>query len=162
MTIVSIFFSFFLSSIFQFFFSPLLLVISCFINASVVILVVVVVILFLSLSLSLCSYLDSLITNLSFDHFTGTIYLVDPIIDRPYSMITSSGTNPVDQLISNHHVALITQPVLAARSRSKKNRIPQSPSMDKDNLNSLSTHHRHVFNDSPQLILPVQRVKSII
>lgn len=66
-------------------------------------------------------------------------------------MITSPGTNPVDQYISNHHVALITQPVLAARSRSKKNRIQQPMNTDKD--------HRDFSNDSPQFISPIHRVK---
>ena len=100
----------------------------------------------------LLSYLDSRITNFSFDHFTGTIYLVDPrkirenLRQKSLSMITSSGTNPVDhQYISNHHVSLITQPVLAGRSRSKKNQIQQISSMDKD---------------PPQFILPVHRVKN--
>ena len=107
----------------------------------------------LLLLLLLLSYLDSRITNFSFDHFTGTIYLVDPRKFLTSQMITSPGTNPVDhQYISNHHVSLITQPVLAGRSRSKKTRVEQISSMDKD-------HSRHLVTDSPQFVVPVQRGK---
>jgi len=64
-------------------------------------------------------------------------------------MLSSSQANGgADLFKPNHHLALITQPVLGARSRKK------------DKTNSITNSHRSSYNDSPSLILPNNRVKS--
>jgi hypothetical protein len=77
-------------------------------------------------------------------------------------MLTSPRTNGADNFVPSHHLALITQPVLGARSRSRKktnNIIVETSTSTKDKLDSMSNSHRHSYNDSPPLILPINRVK---
>ena len=63
-------------------------------------------------------------------------------------MLSTSQTNGgADLFKPNHHVALMTQPVLGARSR-KKNKT-----------DSLANSRRSSLNVSPSLILPNNRVK---
>jgi len=63
-------------------------------------------------------------------------------------MLSSPQTNGTANLFnSNHHLTLITQPILAARSR-KKNKI-----------DPITNNHRSSLNDSPSIILPINRVK---
>ena len=62
-------------------------------------------------------------------------------------MLSSSQAHVANDLFKpHHHLALITQPILGARSRRK------------DKLDSLSHSRRSSFNDSPALILPVNQV----
>jgi hypothetical protein len=63
-------------------------------------------------------------------------------------MLSTPQTNgDVDLFKPNHHLALITQPILGARSRKK------------DKSDSITNSRRSSFNDSPSLILPNNRVK---
>jgi hypothetical protein len=77
-------------------------------------------------------------------------------------MLTSPRTNGADHFVPSHRaVALITQPVLGARSRLRKktnNIIIQTPSSTKDTIDSMTNSRRSSFNDSPPLILPINRV----
>ncbi|CAF1587059.1 unnamed protein product, partial [Adineta ricciae] len=98
-------------------------------------------------------------TNLALDNFTGSIYIITTELDddeqQIQSMLTSPRTNSVDHLIPSHRVALITQPVLGARSRSRKkptNILEETSSRNKANT------HRRSYNDSPSLVIPVHRV----
>jgi hypothetical protein len=59
-------------------------------------------------------------------------------------MLSSPQTNGVDHFVPSHHLALITQPILGARSRKK------------DKIGSISNSHRNL---SPSFILPINRVK---
>jgi hypothetical protein len=74
-------------------------------------------------------------------------------------MLTSPRTNGADHFVPSHHLALITQPVLGARSRSRKktNNISLETSA-KDTIDSMTNSRRSSFNDSPPLILPINRV----
>lgn len=71
-------------------------------------------------------------------------------------MLTSPRTNGVDHFVPSHHVALITQPVLGARSRSKKT---TATTTTKDKLDSMTNSRRSSYNDSPPLVIPINRVK---
>lgn len=71
-------------------------------------------------------------------------------------MLTSPRTNGVDHFVPSHHVALITQPVLGARSRSKKT---TTTTITKDKLDSMTNSRRSSYNDSPPLVIPINRVK---
>lgn len=53
----------------------------------------------------------------------------------------------VDLFKPNHHLSIITQPVLGARSRKK------------DKIDSISTSRRSSYNDTSLLTLPITRVK---
>jgi hypothetical protein len=75
-------------------------------------------------------------------------------------MLTSPRTNGGDNFVPSHHLALITQPVLGARSRKKTtttNIILETPTKDK--LDSMTNSRRSSYNDSPPLILPINRVR---
>ena len=104
-------------------------------------------------------YLDPRTTSLALDNFTGSIYIVTTELtddeQQIQSMLTSPRANSVDHLIPSHHVALITQPVLGARSRSRKKptNIPEETSR----RNKANTH-RGSYNDSPSLVIPAHRV----
>lgn len=76
-------------------------------------------------------------------------------------MLTSPRTNVTDGFIPGHHLALITQPVLGARSRSRKkaNIIIETSTSSKEKLDSMTSTRRSSYNDSPPLILPINRVK---
>ncbi len=77
-------------------------------------------------------------------------------------MLTSPRTNGADHFVPSHHLALITQPVLGARSRSRrktKNIVIETPTSKKDKLDSMTSSRRSSYNDSPPLILPINRVK---
>ncbi len=111
---------------------------------------------------SLMSHLDPRITNISFDNFTGSVYIVDRNFNdenQSESMLTSPRTNGADHFVPSHHLALITQPVLGARSRLRKkptNILVQTSTKDK--FDSMTNTHRSSYNDSPPLILPINRV----
>jgi len=63
-------------------------------------------------------------------------------------MLSSHQTNAgVDIFKPNHHLSLITQPVLGARSRKK------------DKIDSITNSRRNSINDSSSLIFPINRVK---
>ncbi len=63
-------------------------------------------------------------------------------------MLSSPQTNVRTDLFKpHHHLALITQPVLGARSRKK------------DKTDSTTNSRRSSLNDSPSFILPINRVK---
>ncbi len=108
-------------------------------------------------------HLDPRIANISFDNFTGSVYIVDRNLhdeNHSESMLTSPRTNGVDNFVPSHHLALITQPVLGARSRLRKNPtniIVQTSTKAK--IDSMTNTHRSSYNDSPPLILPINRVK---
>jgi hypothetical protein len=77
-------------------------------------------------------------------------------------MLTSPRTNGADNFVPSHHLSLITQPVLGARSRSRKkttNIIVETSTSTKDKFNSMINSRRSSYNDSPPLILPINRVK---
>jgi len=80
-------------------------------------------------------------------------------------MLTSPRTNATDHFVPSHHLALITQPVLGARSRSRKktttNIIVETSPTTKDKFHSMANIHRGSYDDSPPLILPNNRVKLI-
>ncbi len=79
------------------------------------------------------------------------------------SMLTSPRTNGADHFVPSHHLALITQPVLGARSRSRKktttNFILDSATSTQDQVDSMTNSRRSSYNDSPPLILPINRVR---
>jgi hypothetical protein len=94
-------------------------------------------------------HLDPQITDITFNNFPGSIIIIiTSIIDDEHTkefMLSSPRTNGAANLFnSNHHLTLITQPILAARSRKK---------------NPITNNQRISFNDSPSIILPVNRVK---
>lgn len=80
-------------------------------------------------------------------------------------MLTSPRTNGADKFVPSHHLALLTQPMLGARSRSRKKQTAiaietsSSSSLTKDKLDSMTNSRRSSYNDSPPLILPINRVK---
>ncbi len=96
---------------------------------------------------------------------TGSIYIIDPNFNEENqleSMLTSPRTNGADHFVPSHHLSLITQPVLGARSRSKRktrNIILETSTATKDKLDSMTNSRRSSYNDSPPLILPINRVK---
>ncbi|CAF4205116.1 unnamed protein product [Rotaria sp. Silwood2] len=102
------------------------------------------------IKIRLCT-LDPRITNISFDNFTGSICIITPITgddDMKELMVSSSQTHVDDDLFTpNDHLALITQPILGARSRKK------------DKIDSKINSHRSLYNDSPSLILPINQMK---
>ena len=76
-------------------------------------------------------------------------------------MLTSPRTNSAENFVPSHHITLITQPVLGARSRSRKkttNIIVETTTSTKDQFDSMANNHRNSYNDSPPLILPINRV----
>ncbi len=75
------------------------------------------------------------------------------------TMLTSSQNPPTDNFLPSHHLALITQPVLGARSRKKGNQILlQTPMQEK--FDATNHQRRNSSNHSPSLILPTNRVNS--
>lgn len=81
-------------------------------------------------------------------------------------MLTSPRANASENFLPSHHLALITQPVLAARSRSRRKTTTTTTSTNilaetsnKDKFDSMTNSRRNSFNDSPPLILPINRVK---
>ncbi|UJR24856.1 hypothetical protein I4U23_006225 [Adineta vaga] len=116
---------------------------------------------------------DPRITNLTLDNFTGSIYIITTEInenddddkEKFQSMLTSPRTNSVDHFVPNHHLSLITQPVLGARSRSRKksiDSIKENSTIHKDKLHSMSNIHRRSYDDSPPLIDQSQYQKAKI
>lgn len=82
------------------------------------------------------------------DNFTGSICIITPESDDDDDdedlMLSSSQPNTSNDLFKpHHHLALITQPVLGARSRKK------------DKHDSLNNSRRNSLNESPALILPI-------
>ncbi|CAF1070982.1 unnamed protein product [Rotaria sordida] len=76
-------------------------------------------------------------------------------------MLTSPRTNGADNFVPSHHLALITQPVLGARSRLRKkptNIIVETSTSTKEKLDSMTNSRRSSYNDSPPLILPINRI----
>ncbi|CAF3426014.1 unnamed protein product [Rotaria socialis] len=75
-------------------------------------------------------------------------------------MLTSPRSNGVDNFVPSHHLALITQPVLGARSRSRKktNIIVETSTSTKEKLDSMTSSRRSSYNDSPPLMLPINRI----
>lgn len=67
------------------------------------------------------------------------------------TMLTSSQTTTAENFIPSHHLALITQPVLGARSRSRKKNHPSPPlilpinRVNKKNENSLDKNVRNII-----------------
>lgn len=97
------------------------------------------------------------------DNLVESVYIIDSSSNaKPIkkSMLTSPRTNGVDHFVPSHNLALLTQPVLGARSRSRKkttNIVVETS--DKDKLDSMTSSRRSSYNDSPPLILPINRVK---
>ncbi|CAF4090956.1 unnamed protein product [Rotaria sp. Silwood2] len=76
-------------------------------------------------------------------------------------MLRSPRTNGADNFVPSRHLALITQPVLGARSRSRKkttNIIVETSTSTKEKLDSMTSSRRSSYNDSPPLILPINRI----
>lgn len=94
------------------------------------------------------------------ENFTGTVYVIDRNFnddddENPSeTMLTSSQNTTAENFLPSHHLALITQPVLGARSRKKGNHVLlQTPTQEKfDATNRQRTNH------SSPLILPINRV----
>ncbi|CAF0979092.1 unnamed protein product [Rotaria sordida] len=94
---------------------------------------------------------DPRITNISFDNFTESICITTPISDDDDTkelMLSSSQTNIDHDLFTPHdHLALITQPILGARSRKK------------DKIDSKTNNYQSSYNNSPLLISPINQVE---
>lgn len=107
-------------------------------------------------------HLDPRISNISLENFTGTVYVIDRNFqdeNQSETMLTSSQNPPTDNFLPSHHLALITQPVLGARSRKKGNQILlQTPMQEK--FDATNHQRRNSSNHSPSLILPINRVNS--
>ncbi|CAF3522726.1 unnamed protein product [Adineta steineri] len=114
----------------------------------------------------ICGYtLDPRVTNITFDNFTGSIYIINSESNDENhpkkSMLTSPRTNGANHFVPSHHLALITQPVLGARSRLRKkttNMIDETSTTNKEKSDSMTNSYRGSYNDSPSLILPANRV----
>ncbi len=66
-------------------------------------------------------------------------------------MLSSPQTNSgADLFKPNHHLALITHPLLGARSRRK------------DKIDSVTNSRRSSYNDTSLLTLPINRVKCFL
>ncbi|CAF4841939.1 unnamed protein product [Rotaria sp. Silwood1] len=79
-------------------------------------------------------------------------------------MLTSPRTNGADNFVPSHHLSLITQPILGARSRLRKtttNIIVDTSTSTKEKLDSMTSSRRSSYNDSPPLILPINRIDTL-
>ncbi|CAF4295587.1 unnamed protein product, partial [Rotaria sordida] len=89
------------------------------------------------------------ITNISFDNFTESICIITPISDDDDTkelILSSSQTNIDHDLFTPHdHLALITQPILGARSRKK------------DKIDFKTNNYRSSYNNSPLLTSPINQ-----
>lgn len=133
----------------------ILFLISCSTHASVLSL--------LFFSLRWC-YLDSKVTNQPLENPSGSIYISDSKFhnENPIeSMLTSPRSNASENFIPSHHLALITQPVLGGRSRSRRktsNILVETSTSNKEKFDSMTNSRQSSFHESPPLIFPSTRV----
>lgn len=109
---------------------------------------------------------DCQIKNQHSKYSTGSVYLSDPKLNNENqleSMLTSPRSNASENFLPSHHLALITQPVLAARSRSKRKTTTNIlvETSNKDKFDSMTNSRQSSFNDSPPLILPINRIDTL-